>query len=193
VAVDVIGTKFDKAHRCMTDAIQTLLSCTAIAESGMGQYRSSQADLQMAAALTAQHSINSLSELSSGQLFQLPHSNVDRFVGREGVLDAIHSALKPKPPFEQKYFSIYGIGGMGKSQVALAYAERHMKYFDAILWVHAESGPSLLQSYTDIAMRLKIDGASLQALHTDNRDLFLTWLLQNSVLTSQYDSLLVTS
>ncbi|EEP78975.1 predicted protein [Uncinocarpus reesii 1704] len=73
--------------------------------------------------------------------------------------------------------ALYGIGGVGKSSVALRYAETriHRKELDAMLWVAAEKEVTLRQSFTDFAMRLKLPGAQPKD-HDQNRTLVLDWL-----------------
>lgn len=56
--------------------------------------------------------------------------------------------------------ALYGIGGVGKSHVALKYAEKkqHNKELDAVLLIEAETHASLENSYTNAALRLKLPG-----------------------------------
>lgn len=73
--------------------------------------------------------------------------------------------------------ALYGIGGVGKSSVALRYAEAriHRKELDAMFWIAGEKEVTLRQSFTDIAVRLKLPGAQPKD-HDQNRTLVLDWL-----------------
>jgi isopentenyl phosphate kinase len=63
-------------------------------------------------------------------------SHVDHFVGRRQELDAIHRELQRDGP--RKTVVVHGLGGMGKTQLALAYAQRHRDEYSAVLWVNSK-------------------------------------------------------
>jgi hypothetical protein len=73
--------------------------------------------------------------------------------------------------------ALYGIGGVGKSSVALRYAETriHRKELDAMFWIAGEKDVTIRQSFTNIAVRLKLPGAQPKD-HDQNRTLVLDWL-----------------
>lgn len=73
--------------------------------------------------------------------------------------------------------AIYGLEGVGKSAVALRYAEAKLQRgeLDALFWVHSEKLVSIRQSFTSIATRLKLPGAR-QGDDDVNHALVLNWL-----------------
>lgn len=75
------------------------------------------------------------------------------------------------------------MGGVGKSHVAMKYLEKKQvaKVFDAIFWVNAESPVSIQQSFTDIALRLKLPDTGL-ASHDENRMILKGWLQRTGTL-----------
>ncbi|KAI0100214.1 NB-ARC and TPR domain protein [Nemania sp. FL0031] len=75
--------------------------------------------------------------------------------------------------------ALYGIGGVGKSSVALKYAETriHRKELDAMFWIAGEKEVTIRQRFTDIAVRLKLP-SSHPTDHDRNRTLVLDWLQQ---------------
>ena len=75
--------------------------------------------------------------------------------------------------------ALHGLGGVGKSHVALKYAHAQSHALDAVLWVHSETPAALEQSFTNIAMRLTLPDASPQK-HEENRIMVLTWLQQTA-------------
>jgi hypothetical protein len=89
-------------------------------------------------------------------------------------LDQIFTSSVPQPVF--KAVALWGMGGVGKSSIAMRYVmtKNEKKEYDAILWVHAEKPASLRQSFTDIAMKLKLQGSSPQG-HEENLDLVQEW------------------
>jgi hypothetical protein len=80
------------------------------------------------------------------------------------------------------------MGGVGKSHVAMRYLENRQiaKDLDAIFWINAENPVSIQQSFTDIALRLKLSDTG-PATHDENRMILKGWLQQTGMLerTSQ--------
>lgn len=79
--------------------------------------------------------------------------------------------------------ALYGMGGVGKSHVAMKYLEKKQvaKDFDAIFWINAENPISIQQSFTDIALRLKLPDTG-RATHDENRMIVKGWLQQTGML-----------
>jgi hypothetical protein len=85
----------------------------------------------------------------------IPFELNPRFWGREKALQAIKEALDPEESFGSlKAFALYGMGGVGKTQIALQYANRNRDQYDVILWVAADNTISVGQSFRDIARNL---------------------------------------
>jgi hypothetical protein len=85
----------------------------------------------------------------------VPSSLSPRFWGREDVLNAIEEALSPKQKSHQlKTFALHGMGGVGKTQIALQYAQRHRDLYKIILWVTADNVINMGQSFREIAKLL---------------------------------------
>lgn len=69
-----------------------------------------------------------------------------------------------------------GLGGVGKTQIALEYAYQNHKVFDAIFWISAEDSSSMYQSFSRAAVEaLKLPSARLNA-HEKNRVVLRRWL-----------------
>ncbi len=65
------------------------------------------------------------------------------FLGREEELDELHAMLE-----ENSKVFLYGIAGIGKSELAKAYAKQYKKYYTNILYV--EYAGDLHQAVTDM-------------------------------------------
>ena len=52
--------------------------------------------------------------------------------------------------------SISGLGGIGKTQLAVEYAYRHLDEYQYVLWVRAAGVEALTTSFTEIAHLLKL-------------------------------------
>jgi hypothetical protein len=87
--------------------------------------------------------------------YHIPSELNRRFWGREQALQAVETALKPNDgTISLQSFALYGMGGVGKTQIALQYANRNRERFKVILWVAADSTISIEQSFLDIARNL---------------------------------------
>ncbi len=100
---------------------------------------------------------SSLLEDEAIQCYHVPFEPNPRFWGREQALQAIEEALNPEERYGfPKAFALYGMGGVGKTQIALEYANRNRYRYNAILWVVAENRNSMAQSFQDIAQILRL-------------------------------------
>ena len=75
-------------------------------------------------------------------------------MGRDGVLAELHKHLK-SVPFQdntrQLSCVVHGMGGIGKTQVALEYTYRYRREYSHIFWMKAESGAELVTSFGNLA------------------------------------------
>ena len=89
--------------------------------------------------------------------YHVPSTLNPRFWGRKQAFTAIKEALDPeRSNGSLKAFALYGMGGAGKTQIALQYANSSRDTYSAILWVSAESTISMGQSFRGIAQGLGI-------------------------------------
>lgn len=59
-----------------------------------------------------------------------------RFSGREDAVDEIHKILDDTDKIHDlRAFSVFGMGGVGKTQVALQYAKQIRSSYDVIIWI----------------------------------------------------------
>ncbi|KAF8851460.1 hypothetical protein BDZ45DRAFT_730880 [Acephala macrosclerotiorum] len=109
--------------------------------------------------------------------FMLPLVRNHHFFDRDDAIAKInkHFSRTGTGVGQPHSLALYGLGGVGKSAVALKYAYSRIDELDAILWVRSETPTALAQSFTDIAMRLEIHDAHPQH-HIKNRVLVLNWL-----------------
>jgi GTPase SAR1 family protein len=49
---------------------------------------------------------------------------------------------------------LYGLGGIGKTQLAIEYIRRHKEKYTAIFWLNANSQDSLKLSFRDVARQV---------------------------------------
>lgn len=96
-----------------------------------------------------------------------PQIDPSFFVGRASELNEISRILQPEivEP-KQRQLVLGGIGGIGKTQLAIAYAQRHQQSYDSIFWLNATSLPTLHLSLRSVAGRF-IKADSLEILRDE--------------------------
>jgi tetratricopeptide (TPR) repeat protein len=104
----------------------------------------------------------------SSRIFQIPHRRNPNFTGREDLLAALCAALTSGQPAALTQ-AIYGLGGIGKTQLAVEYAYRHAPEYSLVWWVRAEEPTTLAADYARLAQRLNLRErtASEQAIVVD--------------------------
>jgi hypothetical protein len=57
----------------------------------------------------------------------------------------------------RKVVVVHGLGGIGKTQLAVEFARKHQGRFSAVFWLEGSSEASLKQSFVEVAQRLPRD------------------------------------
>lgn len=87
----------------------------------------------------------------------IPSVQTSVFVGRDTLLQSIHDEFE-NPPAELKsplVVVLYGVGGSGKSEVALEYCRRRQTRGIRGVWrINAQTAATTVQSLTEIAMTM---------------------------------------
>ncbi|KAB8202234.1 hypothetical protein BDV34DRAFT_157380 [Aspergillus parasiticus] len=79
---------------------------------------------------------------------------VENFVGRQGELDRLWEYLQPTNSPSRKVAVLHGLGGIGKTQLAVRFARVHKHDFTAIFWLSGKDRGTLLGSLSSISCRL---------------------------------------
>lgn len=88
---------------------------------------------------------------------------VEKFVAREKELDEIHAALSGDGG--RRCVVLHGLGGIGKTQLAIAYAKRHKDDYSAIFWINMQDTTTAQQSLAVFARRVLRYQPSAPHLH----------------------------
>ncbi|RMZ81359.1 hypothetical protein DV738_g2165, partial [Chaetothyriales sp. CBS 135597] len=78
--------------------------------------------------------------------------NAAQFVAREGELAEMHRLLHGHK--SRSAVVLHGLGGIGKTQLAIEYARRHKEKYTAVFWLNANDEDSLKSSFRDIAQHI---------------------------------------
>jgi hypothetical protein len=115
-------------------------------------------------------------------IWNVPARNAD-FTGRDAVLDQLHSDLAGDGRAVVVAQALYGLGGVGKTQIALEYAHRFMASYDLIWWIPAEKPQQISLALGALASRLGIQTndnaaeAAAAAVEQLRRGAVRPWLL----------------
>ena len=80
---------------------------------------------------------------------------VNEFVDRPSDMAELERALLPQRQHGcQKVFVLYGLGGIGKTQLSVEFARRHHRKFSSVFWLDGRTEDSLKQSIAACASRI---------------------------------------
>src|SRR5215469_1049118 len=85
--------------------------------------------------------------------FRNPH-----FTGREEELQTLRAQLQGGGPavLRQPPRALYGLGGVGKTQIATEYAHRFAEDYEVVWWVRSDQEDSIQASLINLGIRLRL-------------------------------------
>jgi tetratricopeptide (TPR) repeat protein len=90
-------------------------------------------------------------------IWNVPHLRNPNFTGREDELAQLRaSLLAGETTALVQAQAIHGLGGVGKTQLAIEYAYRHGADYDAVWWVRSEDPTTLASEYAGLAAKLNL-------------------------------------
>jgi hypothetical protein len=100
---------------------------------------------------------DSLSSPPSVPAWNVPFSHNPFFTGREEILGQIRARFQTDQVTAlSQPQAMSGLGGIGKTQIALEYAHRYRHDYQAVLWTRADSREALISGYVAIARLLDL-------------------------------------
>jgi hypothetical protein len=85
-------------------------------------------------------------------LFSVPYPRNGGFKGRHDILKSIHGYLVLQRTLDvAARFALHGLGGVGKTQLAIEYAYRYASHFDVVYWLRANDWTTLVTSYVNMS------------------------------------------
>jgi len=87
----------------------------------------------------------------------IPYRRNPFFTGREQILQQLHGAFKSRQATAFTYsYALTGLGGLGKTQIALEYSYQYGHEYTTIFWIAAETKETLFASFASIADLLNL-------------------------------------
>ncbi|MFL5698174.1 MAG: FxSxx-COOH system tetratricopeptide repeat protein [Ktedonobacteraceae bacterium] len=91
------------------------------------------------------------------RIWNIPYPRNSFFTGREEILSRIRTQLQAgQATAISQPQAISGLGGIGKTQIAIEYAYQHRQHYQVVLWTLADTHESLVSGYIAIAELLNL-------------------------------------
>lgn len=96
-------------------------------------------------------------EATFPSFWNVPYPRNLFFTGREDILATLHEQLRQRHRLAlTQSLAVSGLGGIGKTQIALEYAYRYGSTYSAVFWLNAETSQTLLNSFYTLAQQLAL-------------------------------------
>ena len=96
-------------------------------------------------------------------VFSLPYaSEIEQFVAREEELAEIDRTLRGDG--SRRIVVLHGLGGIGKTQLTVAYTKRHKDNYSAVFWLKIKDEDSLKQSFVKVAKQILREHSSASSV-----------------------------
>lgn len=90
-------------------------------------------------------------------LWHVPYPRNPFFTGREEVLQRLHAMLNHRHSLAlSQSLAVSGLGGIGKTQIALEYAHCYRHEYHFVFWIHAATRESLFAGFIVLAQVLQL-------------------------------------
>ncbi|GAB1211759.1 hypothetical protein ATERTT37_000883 [Aspergillus terreus] len=80
---------------------------------------------------------------------------IEEFIGREEELSCLWKYLQPTSAGKRKVAVLHGLGGIGKTQLAIHFARKHKDNFTAIFWLSGKDRSALVLSLSSCLPRIQ--------------------------------------
>ena len=93
-------------------------------------------------------------------VWNIPYPRNPYFTGREELLHRLAASLRTGETVGiSQPQAVSGLGGVGKTQIALEYAYRYYQDYDAVLWTRADTQEALISGFVVFAALVAASGA----------------------------------
>lgn len=88
-------------------------------------------------------------------VWNVPFNRNPNFTGRRSLLTDLHDALN-SGQYAALTQAITGLGGVGKTQLALEYVYSYINEYEIVWWLRSEEPSTLAAEFADLALRLNL-------------------------------------
>jgi len=180
IAVEMEGLGFlaaahanEKVHALVVRGISDLIEGKDEADASGSQGIASQNAAAFAFEILARLDFGGEADSPKSVIENIPYHRNRNFTGRSSLLDGLRKDLTAG-----QHSALTGLGGVGKTQLALEYTYSHIDDYDVIWWVRSEEPAILADDYIELAVRLglgKRTGKPVDLIATVRR-----WLENNT-------------
>jgi tetratricopeptide (TPR) repeat protein len=98
-------------------------------------------------------------KISDKIAIHIPYTRNANFTGRDTLLADLQAALQSGDKVALTHVkALTGLGGIGKTQLALEYSYRYQDDYNIVWWLRSELSSTLLDDYARLAVSLKLPG-----------------------------------
>ena len=123
-------------------------------------------------------------------LVNVPLRN-NSFVGRQALLRAVEEQLGAQDTAAVLPHALHGLGGVGKSQLALEYIYTHQHEYKVICWIPAEREPMILAALASLAAQLGVAPTSQESVGAPTANTAVPAVLEALRTGAPYDDWLL--
>ncbi|RHZ51206.1 hypothetical protein CDV55_102182 [Aspergillus turcosus] len=116
---------------------------------------------------------------------------IEDFIGRQDDLDRLWDYIQPASSQPRKVAILHGLGGIGKTQLAIRFARMHKKDFTAIFWLSGKDRSALVQSLSSCLPRIQGELVDMEATTEEKAEQRAIQVLQWLAIPSNTDWLLI--
>ena len=120
---------------------------------------------------------NQINISSLDEKFIVPYQRNAHFTGRRTLLEDLRAKLCETAPKKWNHrVALYGLGGVGKTQLALEYVYMHQTNYERIYWISAATEAKLLSEFEKIASQTSFSLQNPNPKSSDIAKEVLKWL-----------------
>ena len=109
--------------------------------------------------------------------FMIPYQRNANFIGRTDLLIQLRAKLCDIIPKSWNHrVALHGLGGIGKTQLALEYAYTYKDDYERIYWISGISEASLVSGFQEISKRAKCQPKGTEVMPSETAKQVLEWL-----------------